>query len=441
MIKVFLSHSSHDKNTVERLAKDLRKDGINVWLDAWEIAVGESILQKVQEGLQNAQFVALWLTDNAIKSGWVTKEWHTTMYQEIAKKSVIILPLLADDCEIPLFLADKKYADFRTSYRDGLKSLLAALRRKPTESPSLTQIDMSRSVTHYTNGFLTDLAEAVVPIPTLGNLKLLAALKALPRSGKLLRLEGFVPEIPIRSIFDHIMSVAHSADCLVSEMDSQISDRERVEVARCIAYHDLCEVVLGDIPQYTKLNRSKRNRARVGAEIRLSQLPAGEPERITNEFIAMFLHESERGSLKSVMDTLKGKSPVKKFFLVLDKLDPIIAVWRYLDVFRGKLDSTIDEFLLRLRHFFENPTVKDVVRQNSCDVRLLELTDQLQNSVKARRYYSHQEMLPEELFALPETTILKLIQGRRFEFATSKHRTKHGRRSNVTDTRKPSDET
>jgi EAL domain-containing protein (putative c-di-GMP-specific phosphodiesterase class I) len=32
---VFLSHSSHDKDTVRAVAERLRSDGLRVWLDDW----------------------------------------------------------------------------------------------------------------------------------------------------------------------------------------------------------------------------------------------------------------------------------------------------------------------------------------------------------------------------------------------------------------------
>jgi len=38
---VFLSHSSKDKAVVRPLAERLRKDGLKVWFDEWEIKPGD----------------------------------------------------------------------------------------------------------------------------------------------------------------------------------------------------------------------------------------------------------------------------------------------------------------------------------------------------------------------------------------------------------------
>jgi TIR domain len=52
---VFLSHSSKDKTIVCGVAERLRKDGLRVWLDDWEIRVGDSIPAKIEEGLEQSR--------------------------------------------------------------------------------------------------------------------------------------------------------------------------------------------------------------------------------------------------------------------------------------------------------------------------------------------------------------------------------------------------
>jgi formylglycine-generating enzyme required for sulfatase activity len=122
--RIFLSHASGDIGSVRRLAEDLKRVGIEVWLDEWEIGVGDPISQKVQEGLRNTDYLAVWLTREAVNSGWVEREWQSKFGAEIARKSAIILPLLAEDCDVPPLLADKRFADFRRDYQDGLVDLL-----------------------------------------------------------------------------------------------------------------------------------------------------------------------------------------------------------------------------------------------------------------------------------------------------------------------------
>ncbi|MBN2210601.1 MAG: TIR domain-containing protein [Sedimentisphaerales bacterium] len=132
---VFLSHSSQDKPAVKRLAEDLRAVGIEVWLDEEKIGVGESIAQKLQEGLKQTDYLAIWLTKHATSSGWVETEWHSRLQDEITEGRVIVLPLLAEKCQIPQFLKDKRYADFRENYDAGLADLLRTLNSQREPEP------------------------------------------------------------------------------------------------------------------------------------------------------------------------------------------------------------------------------------------------------------------------------------------------------------------
>lgn len=49
------------------------------------------------------------------------------MKQLSAERGILILPLLAADCEIPVLLRAIKWADFRVDYNVGLNSLLDVL--------------------------------------------------------------------------------------------------------------------------------------------------------------------------------------------------------------------------------------------------------------------------------------------------------------------------
>lgn len=52
--KIFISHSSKDKNFATWLGTDLKESGHNPWFDEWDIYVGESIPEKISNGLSEA---------------------------------------------------------------------------------------------------------------------------------------------------------------------------------------------------------------------------------------------------------------------------------------------------------------------------------------------------------------------------------------------------
>ena len=53
---VFLSHGAKDKAVVRGVAERLRKDGLKVWFDEWELKPGDSIPSKIEEGLEDPEF-------------------------------------------------------------------------------------------------------------------------------------------------------------------------------------------------------------------------------------------------------------------------------------------------------------------------------------------------------------------------------------------------
>lgn len=62
---VFLSRSSKDKAVVRELAARLKRDGVRVWLDEEQIKPGDSILAKIEEGLEHSRVLVLCMSANA----------------------------------------------------------------------------------------------------------------------------------------------------------------------------------------------------------------------------------------------------------------------------------------------------------------------------------------------------------------------------------------
>jgi hypothetical protein len=82
------------------------------------------VTKKIEQGLDTTEYLALWLTRRSAESGWVDAEWRTRFHDEVRSDAVVILPPLAEVCEIPRLLRDKQYADFRGDYTRGLSELL-----------------------------------------------------------------------------------------------------------------------------------------------------------------------------------------------------------------------------------------------------------------------------------------------------------------------------
>lgn len=131
--KIFVSHSSKDKQFAKWLSIDLANAGHRPWLDEWEIRVGDSIPTQIGIGIEECHFVLLLLSRKSISSHWVEREWQAKYWKEVQDNEVMVMPVLIEDCDIPILLQAKKYADFRTDYTEGFKTLLASLLPSPTK--------------------------------------------------------------------------------------------------------------------------------------------------------------------------------------------------------------------------------------------------------------------------------------------------------------------
>jgi len=126
---IFLSHAHSDKPFVRRLASDLENHGIRCWLDEAEIKVGESLIEKIRQGLDDVEYVAAVLSPSSIASPWVQRELDVAMNQEILGRRVKVLPIKYQECELPGFLLGKLYADFtdQANYTLAFKRLVESM--------------------------------------------------------------------------------------------------------------------------------------------------------------------------------------------------------------------------------------------------------------------------------------------------------------------------
>ena len=127
MATVFVSHRFADEVVARRLAEELRDRGHAVWLDTWEIGVGDSIVGKMNEGLTGSAFVVLCYSDAGAMSSWMSREWMSALARQLEGEGVKLLPVRLTGGSPPAILADLKYADLVADWARGMDDLCAAL--------------------------------------------------------------------------------------------------------------------------------------------------------------------------------------------------------------------------------------------------------------------------------------------------------------------------
>ena len=89
--RVYLAHASEDHATLAKpLAERLMANGINVWLDEWEIRAGDSLRRKMEEGLADCTHFVVILTPNSLHKPWVETEIDAGFVPAVGGKSRFI---------------------------------------------------------------------------------------------------------------------------------------------------------------------------------------------------------------------------------------------------------------------------------------------------------------------------------------------------------------
>jgi len=130
---LFLCHSSRDKDVVRVLAENLSFCEVDVWLDEWEIQIGNSLYDSITQALETSKFIGISLGENFNDSTYASDEMKQSLARERRSDRVIILPLLFGNVEVPAFLEDKLYLDFRTNYFHALSRLAALIHEIPKQ--------------------------------------------------------------------------------------------------------------------------------------------------------------------------------------------------------------------------------------------------------------------------------------------------------------------
>lgn len=108
--KAFVSHASKDKSRfVIEFARVLRSLGIDAWIDKWEMAAGDSLVDRIfDEGLKEAHVFIIILSVHSISNEWVREELNAGFVKRLDGKCKII-PILLDECAIPECLKSTLY--------------------------------------------------------------------------------------------------------------------------------------------------------------------------------------------------------------------------------------------------------------------------------------------------------------------------------------------
>jgi hypothetical protein len=119
--------SSLNKAAALHVATTLNLCAIDVWLDDWELEVGQSLTEGIGKAMDESRFIAILITENYNKTVWTKTEYKKALAREQKEQCTVMLPLIVGEAEIPDFLEDKIYIDLRKEYFSGIVKLVGMI--------------------------------------------------------------------------------------------------------------------------------------------------------------------------------------------------------------------------------------------------------------------------------------------------------------------------
>lgn len=130
--KVFLSHSSKDKEIVDVIFNEFQKSQISAWYDKYEIEPGDSITEKINQGLDESDIGIICISSNFLNapSGWTKSELNFFIQRRMRNqdKTFIIVNFDVPHDELPPLVQDYRYIDFKE--KDAIDVLINTLQKK-----------------------------------------------------------------------------------------------------------------------------------------------------------------------------------------------------------------------------------------------------------------------------------------------------------------------
>ena len=135
---VFVSYGHGDAEWVRVLAANLHRADFDVFLDEWELVGGDRVTGRLEDGIRGSANGVLVVSPHSLSRPWVREEYEALLRQAVQEpERRRLIPVLYADAELPVFLANRLWVDFRgaaatgPAYQDRLGELVRYLQGRP----------------------------------------------------------------------------------------------------------------------------------------------------------------------------------------------------------------------------------------------------------------------------------------------------------------------
>jgi hypothetical protein len=158
----FISHASEDKDVAAPLAQALQRAGLKIWLDQHVLSLGDSLREKIDQGLADSRFGIVVLSRNFLAKQWPKRELNGLMaIEELGHK--VILPVWHQIDKATLLtyspiLADRLASDTSRGVTSVAAEIISVIMHPRSGSPSVESPTLGRRFVELIDGTPTTAA-------------------------------------------------------------------------------------------------------------------------------------------------------------------------------------------------------------------------------------------------------------------------------------------
>lgn len=144
---LFCSYRSTESARVMKVVNALRGRGLTVFVDNEQSVPGDQFIDVLERGIASSRGGLIFLSPQSVASGWVKDEYHYFLGRRSRTGAFRIVPVLLEDCAIPVFLAQTQHLDLRAVSADGplpasvtavIERVAEAIKRERSVAPTST---------------------------------------------------------------------------------------------------------------------------------------------------------------------------------------------------------------------------------------------------------------------------------------------------------------
>jgi hypothetical protein len=136
--QTFLSYNSTDHMAVEQIAQNLHRQGIELWLDTWNLIPGNAWQAEIERALEDCGTCSVLIGPSGL-GPWQHAEMRAAIDRQISKGDFRVIPVLLPGAErgersrYPTFLTQTTWIEFRSSIdeQEPIRRLMAGIRGIP----------------------------------------------------------------------------------------------------------------------------------------------------------------------------------------------------------------------------------------------------------------------------------------------------------------------